>query len=418
MTTPIARASPEQIEAKFGGVHAWAIWALAVGFLMLLSLQPGYAVTNIYIGRDLALTIAQVGVVSAVYTWIFAVCQFFGGALLDRLGAGRVLPACIGLVTLGTFLLANANSFGMLLVAQAVFALGACCGFVGAGYISGQWFGRHQFSFMFGLAQFAASMAIAFSMNLIGWLLGFLSWRALFNYVGLLGIVLTILGALFIRNPKPVEGRGLQDGIGAFALSVMRKLLAVGSIPHLWVATLITALTTAAFFWYGFVWGARLLIVRGLKEPAAVLGVSLGWIGFAIGAVAFTRLSDVLHQRKLPLILGTALQIAMALVIFYVSNLEPVALLGASFLMGFGASSAMLGYSTAADVIKPDQLGTSVAMINGFTFIISGFLMSRSVIVAQHAAVPIVIALTIALLFTFLIKETFPGFGQFRRRGD
>src|SRR4051812_44323267 len=121
MSIPISGEHRESFELRLGGARAWLVWSVATGFLVFLfSIQTGYAVTNLYIGHDLGLSVAQVGTVSAVYTWVFAICQFFGGPLLDRLGAGRVLPVCIGLVSLGTLLLGNAETFGMVLLAQAI----------------------------------------------------------------------------------------------------------------------------------------------------------------------------------------------------------------------------------------------------------------------------------------------------------
>jgi hypothetical protein len=79
------------------------------------------------------------------------------------MGARRILVPAILLVSIGVFIFANAKDFGMLLMSQALIALGACTGFVGAGYIGGKWFGMAKFSFMFGLVQFAASLLSAFT---------------------------------------------------------------------------------------------------------------------------------------------------------------------------------------------------------------------------------------------------------------
>ena len=154
---------------QLGGAMAWWVWTLAVIFVVFLfSFQTGYAIVNSSVQKDLSLTVPQVSTIAAIYTWAFAICQFFGGALLDRLGAHKVLPISIGLVTLGIFIFANANSFEMLLLSQVVVAIGSCTGFVGAGYVGGQWFGIAKFSFMFGLVQLMAALTSAFSQNLIG----------------------------------------------------------------------------------------------------------------------------------------------------------------------------------------------------------------------------------------------------------
>ena len=195
---------------------AWWVWTLAVIFVVFLfSFQTGYAIVNSSVQKDLSLTVAQVSTIAAIYTWAFAICQFFGGALLDRLGAHKVLPISIGLVTLGIFIFANANSFEMLLLSQVVVAIGSCTGFVGAGYVGGQWFGMAKFSLMFGLVQVMAALTSAFSQNLIGVALDSMSWRMLFNFTAVFGIVLLVLGAIYIRNPAPVVSDN-KGGIGEF----------------------------------------------------------------------------------------------------------------------------------------------------------------------------------------------------------
>ena len=104
----------------------------------------------------------------------------------------------------------------MFVIAQLVLALGACAGFVGAGYVGGQWFGMAKFSFMFGLVQFAASLFSAFGQNLIGIALQHVDWRTLFNITAASGVLLFVLGSMFIRNPGPVEGPGLSVGLMQF----------------------------------------------------------------------------------------------------------------------------------------------------------------------------------------------------------
>lgn len=168
--------------------RAWLVWGVAVAVAFVIyyfAIQTGYSIVNPSIQKDLGLTSSQVGVIAAVYTWAYAVCQFFSGALLDRLGARKVLLPAVAFVTLGAFIFANAASFEILLLSQFVLALGACAGFIGAGYVGGQWFGMAKFSLMFGLVQFAASISSAFSQNLISWLLGFWSWQTLSNGMGM-----------------------------------------------------------------------------------------------------------------------------------------------------------------------------------------------------------------------------------------
>jgi MFS family permease len=210
-------------------------------------------------------------------TWAFAICQFFGGALLDRLGSRKVLPISIALVTIGIFVFANAHSYVMLLLSQIIIAIGSCTGFVGAGYIGGQWFGMAKFSFMFGLVQVVAALTSAFSQNLIGLALGAMTWRTLFNATAVFGILLFVLGAMYIKNPRPVVS-DTRAGVGDFFTSVVHSMIEVAKIGHVWIASVVGACTFGTMLALGVVWAPKLLQVHGISESTANFGASMLWL--------------------------------------------------------------------------------------------------------------------------------------------
>lgn len=409
--------------AMLGGAMAWWVWILAVTFVVFLfSFQTGYSIVNPNVQKDVGLSIAQVGTIAAVYTWAFAISQFFGGALLDRLGARKVLPVSIALVTIGIFLFANSESYGMLLLSQVIVAIGSCTGFVGAGYIGGQWFGMAKFSFMFGLVQVVAALTSAFSVNLIGVALSATTWRTLFNWTAAFGVVLFVLGLLYIRNPTPVPR---DPKAGGFFAAVLKSMAEVAKIGHVWVASLGGAFSFGVMLALGVVWGPKLLMVHGISERAAGFGSSLLWLGLAAGSAVIPHWSDVIKRRKLPIIVGAAVQLAALLGLLFIPNLGTGVAMTLCFIFGFANASHMLAFSTAADVVEPRQIGTSAAIVNGIMFILGGILISRpgvriglgletglqpaSLPLAQYASVPLIVACVLALVIAIFMKETYPG---------
>ncbi|HZP68537.1 MAG TPA: MFS transporter [Pseudolabrys sp.] len=417
-------AAESRGSSGLGGPRAWLVWAIAVAFVVYyFSFQTGYAIVNSSVQKDLGLSIAQVGLIAAIYTWVFALCQFMSGPLLDRLGARKVLLPAILLVTLGIFVFANAGNFEMLLLSQALIAIGACTGFVGAGYVGGMWFGWAKFSFMFGLVQFAASLFSAFNQNLLNWSLTVFPWHQLFNVGGTLGIVLLLAAVLYLRDPAPVEAPAGQS-LGSFLGTVRQSFMTVARLPHIWMAAAFGSLCFGVMLGLGVVWGPKLLMARGIDAATANTAASFLWLGLAAGCFVAPWISDNLQRRKLPILIGIAIQIVTLTLLLYLKPIGPAFDVLLCFLFGFGNSAHMLAFSTAADVVEPKNIGTSAAIVNGIMFILGGIMISRpgvriglgieegiapsSLEMAQFAARPLQIGVCVAFVIALIMRETYP----------
>jgi MFS family permease len=289
-------------------VHAWWSWTLAVTFVgYLFSLQTGYVIVNPRVQGELGLSVGQIGTIAAVYTWTFAIFQLIGGALLDRVGARKVLPVSIAIVTLGVFVFAMARSYEVLLLSQLILALGSCSAFVGAGYVSSRWFGTAKFSFMFGLVQFVAALTTAFTQSLINTALQSVDWRTLSLWAGVLGIGLAG-GVKSIKDPKPTAAES-REGTGELLVSVLRGIGGVAKVPHIWIASIQGAALFGTMLAVSVVYGPKLLSLRGVPDSAAAGAASMLWVGLALGSIVIVKWSDVIKSRRIPLLGGTVLQL-------------------------------------------------------------------------------------------------------------
>ncbi|MFI5391242.1 MAG: MFS transporter [Bacteriovoracales bacterium] len=409
---------------QLGGGYAWFVWSLVVFFVVyLFSVQTGYAIINPSLQKDLALTIEQVGITAATYTWAFAFFQFYAGAILDQLGSNKVIPFAMALVTLGVFTFANATSFKTLLLSQILLALGSCFGFIGAGYIGGKWFGLEKFSFMFGLVQMIATFTSAISQNLIGFALKQMDWRSLFIFVGAFGLGLTILGIIYIKNPTPEEDTSSKNPLEFFKI-ITKNLMDVVKIPHIWVASMIGAGSFGVLLSLGVVYAPKLLIIRGASPDMAVFGSSMIWLGLAAGCLIVPWWSDYIQKRKLPILVGTIIQFIAFTLLLYVPDLGIYFDLFLCLIFGFANANHMLTFSTSSDVVNPHQIGTSAAIVNGIMFIVGGLMIqapgSRVVTgieeglkqgtmeMAAFAGLPLVIVLGVSIILAFILKETYP----------
>src|SRR5664279_5340380 len=246
--------SIERSHSRIGGPEAWTIWVLATVFVVwLFAIQTGHGIVSPDIQRDAHLTISQVAVAASIYTWVFAVIQFFSGALLDRYGARPLLAIAVGLVTVGAFLYAATVNVGTLVLAEVVLAVGASFGFVGAGYVGGKWFIAARYGLMFALVETCASVGSAISQPGISWMLTVVSWQQLLTGFGAVGVL----------------------------------------------------------------WGPRVQQAHGVSPTAAATLTAAAWLGLAVGAPLINVLSDQFHSREWPALIGLMLQAAAVTVFIY-----------------------------------------------------------------------------------------------------
>ncbi len=415
MTTNAAVGS--QAAPRLGGAQAWLIWAIATTFVVwLFNFQTGYAIVNADMQKDVGLTIAQVGSIGAIYTWVFAVAQFFSGALLDRLGARRVLPVAIALMAIGAFMFANADSFGMVAASQFVMAVGASFGFVGAGFVGGKWFGMAKFGFMFGLVQTAAAVGSSLGQAGIDSALGVMSWRELATYGAYFGVAMLAAALLFVRDPEPVEG--MKDGVGAFFVGVLKSMGEVCKNPQIWLAAAIGAISFGLLLALGVIWGTKILQeVHGMDVSTANQMAAMLWFGLALGSPVAAKWSDLVKSRKQPIIIMNIMMLAGVAALLYM-ELSPMMAGLVCFFIGFANGGHMLSFTAAADMVKPQLIGTSAAIVNGSMFIAGGFLMGMpgkmldgtdgSVAAFQGAFTGSLISMVICVVLSFVLKETFP----------
>lgn len=403
-------------EQKLGGSRAWIVWTIAVVFVVwLFNVQTGYAILNNSVAKSLNLRIDQVGLIAAVYTWVFAIFQLFAGALLDKLGSRKVLLPAIALVSIGVFLFAFAQSFEMLLLSQVILALGSCAGFVGAGYVGGMWFGMAKFGMMFGLVQLVAALSSAFGQAAFDIALSYWDWSTLITVFGIFGVGLLFCAVLFVRDPAPIESQNLSPA--KFVGSVFTAIAEVLKKTQIWVIGFQGAITFGMMLALGVVWGPKLMMAHGLTESAANHATASLWLGLAVGSPLINKISDILKSRKWPIVISSLIQlVALGMAIYM--PMTPALAMVLYFVFGLANAGHMLNFTAAGDNVPPRLIGTSASIVNGLMFVLGGLLMGlpgkllngTAGLLAdyQHAMLVCVGALAVALVISLFIKECYP----------
>ncbi|HEY0727545.1 MAG TPA: MFS transporter, partial [Pyrinomonadaceae bacterium] len=234
--------------------------------------------------------------------------------------------------------------------------------------------------------------------------------------MGVLGLLIGI--ALFLLIPSErsqSSGGGLKEVARAFAV--------VFKNPQSILCGLIAGLMFIPTTIFDMIWGVRFLQeAHGLDYGEAVMRSATVPFGWIIGCPLLGLLSDRIGRRK-PVIAGSALVLlaCLAWILYGPPGVFPPYVLG--LIAGIASGAAMLPYTVIKEANPPQFAGTATGVINFINFTFSALLgpvFGRTLQNVSAGAArmelshfqttfrPLLYGVAVAVLLTFLLKETGP----------
>ena len=187
------------------------VGVLAGGFLAFFSLNilnTSYSIVMALIKADLALTYTMSGALTSVYFVGYAIGQVPWGALADRIGSRRVMVASILGIAVSTILFGFAQGFWQAALARLVAGLLGAGVFVpGVRLVSG-WFPPEERGTALGILSIGGSVGLISSSTLSPYIATFIGWRGTIMGIGLLGLTLTAVMWVTLKDNETEERTG------------------------------------------------------------------------------------------------------------------------------------------------------------------------------------------------------------------
>jgi len=203
---------------------------------------------------------------------------------------------------------------------------------------------------------------------------------------------------------------------------VLGLQLSILKIPAIWVLCLASATNYVTRYALNS-WGVLYLQeARGFEYGSAVMRSSMVPLGWIIGCPLLGFISDRIGRRKPVIAAGaTVLLACLAWILFGRVDLFPPYVLG--LLAGIASGAAMLPYTVIKEANPPSMSGTATGVVNflNFTFsallgpvfgwllvTVSGGATQMTLDHYQMAFQPLLYGVALAIVLTFLLKETGP----------
>ncbi|MFH2092834.1 MAG: MFS transporter [Pseudomonadota bacterium] len=355
----------------------WSIFSILILTYILVyfhRMAPG--VVSDYLMAEFQTTGTRLGVLSAIYFFVYAIMQLPSGVLADTLGTRASIIGGNITAGLGSMLFGMATSFEMACAGRFLVGLGVSVVFISIMKNNAVWFHARMFGLMSGVTLFIGNLGSVTAAGPLSSLLSILTWRTVFISIGMFSLFLALIAFFLVRNRPEDLGFELPDPKGGSKNSAgmhdywVKNLVSVVKTLRVWPGFWVQFGSVGGLYSFMGLWGVPYLRdVHGLARSDAAHYMTVMLLCFAFGALFFGWFSDRLGQRKVVLVTGMGLYTVSWLLLMF-SGWSPGGFGQFVFgFMGFCGSSFVITFACAKEIINPELSGMAVSIVNTGCFI-------------------------------------------------
>lgn len=341
-------------------IFPWIVWGITAIFFFytfLLQVSPSVMVHDLM--RSFSVSATALSNFASIYFLIYAVMQIPVGILFDQWSARRLLTLATALCGIGCVIFGTTHSFGIAILSRALIGLGSSFAVVGSFNMAAQWFAPKRFAAITGLTVTIGMFGAVSGETPLALMISHFGWRATMNIFAVIGIILSILVWLIIRN-SPSQKHHRHSKI-----SILSGLKYIFKSKQSWLTALYGGFLYAPTPIFGALWGVPFLMhIHQISKPVAAGIVSSIFFGWMCGSPFFGWLSDFLARRKPPMIIGAIGGLITLTSVIYIQHLSNFSLVLLLFAFGFLSSGFILAFSVIKEINPARFAATSIGFTN------------------------------------------------------
>lgn len=326
---------------------------------MINSLAP-------YLMREFHVTGDKLGLLAATYFDANLLFLLPAGIILDRVSTKKVALITMAICIIGTACFAGATSLGWAAFFRFFTGIGSAFCFLTCMRLASIWFHDKRLALVTGTIMTLAFLGGSVAQTPMTLLIHHFGWRGAVYWDAALGVIIFIVMAIAIRDYpshsvelKEKRKQHLRE-IG-FWQSIRRSYLNWQN----WLSAISANMTNLPVYILGAIWGGVFLVqTEGYNQTQASVITSMIFIGTLIGSPVVGWFSDKIHNRKLPIFLGSLISLAIVSLIIYGPHLSFTVLIILFLALGFVSSGGIINYSLVAEKNIPTLTATSVSVVS------------------------------------------------------
>ncbi len=417
------------VKHRLDDVHplsAWVVCISAALFFFYEFIQGNmFASISVDVMKSFHIGIVQNGYLSSVYYLSNVIFLFPAGVVLDRCSTKRVILSSMILCIFGTFLFSFSESYTVALFCRFVTGIGSAFCFLSCIRLASRWFKPDHMALVVGVIVTLAMCGGMVAQTPLTALINHFGWRHAVFYDGMLGIVLLLI-ILCLVEDKPFEGETdsplsshHEPSLGFFAS--IRK--AYSYSQNIFAAVFTSLMNMPVAVLGAFIGSMYLTQAHHYLRLEAASINSMIFLGTIFGGPLVGYWSDIIHNRKRPMLICNILSLVCVVMILGLSGQSVLMMKVLFFLLGFFTSAQVIAYPLVAENNDLSRTATAVSVVSVFSqggFIVYQNLFSyllwhfddihsplvHSAKAYQTALLIIPLGFVIAFFACLLLKET------------
>jgi len=343
----------------------WIVWGLACTFYFYeFLLQVSLGVMSNELMRDFDITSQTLGLLAGIYFYSYAFMQLPCGLMIDKYGPHMLLTLSTAICAFSTIIFGITDNFIIVCISRLLIGISSAFAAIGCLKLAANWFAPQRFALLTGLMLTVGMLGAMGGEAPLAWLINRNGWRESMFLMGCIGLVLTILILVVIRdvppNHKPITPTHSTDETGT-----LHNLRTMFSNKQLWLIALYGGLMYMPTPIFCGLWGVPFLMGKmGIPKTTAAHLVSMIFLGWAIASPFWGIYSTKIGLRKPSLYIGAVGSLITSLLFLYIPGI-PTYLMGLLLLtFGIFSSAFLPSYAMIREVSSKHAVATSLSFMN------------------------------------------------------
>lgn len=363
----------------------WIVWIpLALAFLTVYFHRIAPGVVTDQLMRDFNIVqAAQMGALSSIYFYTYAIVQIPAGILADYWGPRRTILCSLLLSAGGAAFFGLSEEVQGLYIGRFLSSLGSGMIFVSIVKIHSEWFREREFGTMSGLIVLVGNVGAILAATPLAFLVESFGWRfsffAIFGYTLFIAVVCWLLakdcpGEISLPSIADIETyEGTTRSLAPVeSLSIRRSLWNVLKNHYTWAPFITSVAIYGVYMAFVGIWAIPYFTeVYGMSKVEAANFVLAATCGNMLGGPFCGWISDRIGFRSKPYIVFVLVFLIawLVLVSWNGTKMPEVILYSVCFAIGFGVSGNTLTIACVKEVNDPRETGLAAGIANSGAFI-------------------------------------------------